>query len=517
MKERVLLAFLVILLGVGFTYSQTITVTSPHTGDTWTKGQKYTIRWTKSGSMSNFVKIRLYQGNTKVLGIVDRTDNDGSYDWTVPDTINPGIYRIRVKTVDNQVYDDSENFTISNPQPASITVTSPYSGDSWVKGQRYTIRWTKSGSMNDFVKIRLYQGNTKVLGIVERTDNDGRFDWTVPQGLSVGTYKIRVKTVDNQVYDDSENFTVVNPQSASITVTSPHAGDTWTKGQRYTIRWTKTGNMDGFVNITLYRGRVNILEIVERTGNDGSYDWTVPTNLSAGTYMFRVKTTDGQVYDYSDEFTIAEAQQKTPQSPNLKIISLSSNLETNYLYFENTYRIEWNKNYFSMPVKIKLTRGRWDSWPTYVICNYTTDNFFVWRVFSHDSKYLGNNYLEIRTIDEREKAYRSVIVWDKGKIIIDTPSGRETWYKGQRYQIRFHTIGALKVQPGSLSLYNESGRKVLDISSSFDLRTKKYEFTVPEVLKKGKYFIRIKSGDGQVKGDSSLFWIKEKEKKMKKF
>ncbi len=112
---------ILILFFVSFVYSQSISIVSPAKGDTWVKGRKYTIRWTRSGSMNDFVKIRLYQGNSKVLGIVDRTDNDGSYDWTVPDNINPGTYRIRVKTVDNQIYDDSENFEIKKGNKINVS------------------------------------------------------------------------------------------------------------------------------------------------------------------------------------------------------------------------------------------------------------------------------------------------------------------------------------------------------------------------------------------------------------
>ncbi len=311
MIKKFFLTLLIILLGIGFIYSQTITVTSPHSGDTWVKGQRYTIRWTKSGRMNDFVKIRLYQGDTKILGIVDRTENDGSFDWTVPDTINPGTYKIRVKTIDNLVYDDSEDFTIENSQYAMITVTLPYSGDTWVKGQRYTIRWTKSGNMNDFVKIRLYQGNTKILGIVDRTENNGRFKWMVPINLSAGTYKIRVKTVDNQVYGDSAPFTIENPY---IRIKSPRSNDVWYKGKTYRIKWKAAGIPAGtLMKINIYKDLIapsNLKQQLTCTSKVSKNlfqmeSWTIPTNFESGRYYIRIKTDNGSVYGDSAAFIIS--------------------------------------------------------------------------------------------------------------------------------------------------------------------------------------------------------------------
>ena len=122
-----------------------------------------------------------------------------------------------MKTIDNQVYDDSDSFEITdNSGQASITITSPSSGTSWKKGTTYTITWTKSGNMNSRVKIRLYQGNTKVLRIADSTANDGSYSWTVPGSLQNGQYRIRVKTIDNQVYDDSDSFEITEASETKL-------------------------------------------------------------------------------------------------------------------------------------------------------------------------------------------------------------------------------------------------------------------------------------------------------------
>ncbi len=208
--KRLSVFFFIIGLIAAFGFSQSIIVTNPHSGQTWNKGNTYTITWTKSGTMNANVKIRLMQGSTKILSITDSTENDGSYSWTVPASIANGFYYVRVKTIDNTVYDDGEVFTIGNSSAARITVTSPHSGQTWNKGNTCAITWTKTGTMNSNVKIRLMRGGTKVLAITNSTANDGSYSWTIPSSLANGSYYIRVKTTDNAVYDDSNEFNITD-------------------------------------------------------------------------------------------------------------------------------------------------------------------------------------------------------------------------------------------------------------------------------------------------------------------
>ena len=113
MKKTILFIFSIVFL-CSFSFAQDITITSPETGDIWCFGKSYTINWTKSGDMHDSVKIRLYNstGTTKILNISDSTDNDGSFSWTIPASVPEGSYRIRVKTINNLVEDDSDIFRV---------------------------------------------------------------------------------------------------------------------------------------------------------------------------------------------------------------------------------------------------------------------------------------------------------------------------------------------------------------------------------------------------------------------
>jgi hypothetical protein len=103
-------------------FSQSIEITSPHTGDTWNKGQIYPIVWTKKGSMVDFVKIKLRNSTSTAvaLDIITHIANNGNYSWEIPASVAPGEYVIRVRTMDNQVYGDSGVFNIAKKPFTSL-------------------------------------------------------------------------------------------------------------------------------------------------------------------------------------------------------------------------------------------------------------------------------------------------------------------------------------------------------------------------------------------------------------
>ncbi len=254
--KKVLLFMIVTLVSMSMLSAATITVTKPASGKYVGKGSPYTIQWTKSGAQDASVKIRLYNpaGTTKILDITNSTANDGSFSWPVPNTVAIGTYVVRVKTIDNSVFDDSGVFTIGNTLTpvAAITVTKPATGETLAKGSSYNIKWTKSGAQDALVKIRLYNpaGTTKILDIINSTANDGSFNWPVPNSVANGSYVVRVKTLDNADYDDSGVFTIASastpePEAPSYTlvVYKPSQNSLHSYPGSMDIRWKRLGKI----------------------------------------------------------------------------------------------------------------------------------------------------------------------------------------------------------------------------------------------------------------------------------
>jgi hypothetical protein len=327
MKKQFLLAAIAVTIMAASLWGSSITVTAPTAGASWCIGSTYTITWTKSGDMQATVAIRLRtagssEADPAAATICNGDPNDGSYSWTIPGTVAPGSYFIRVRTDDSTVIGDSGVFTISScGGAASITVTSPTAASHWCKGSAYTITWSKSGTMQATAAIRLRaagssESDPAILAIADGTANDGSFSWTVPGTVAAGNYFIRVRTDDSTVIGDSANFEIQEcAATPSITVTQP-SGGSWCRGRKHTITWEKSGTMASKVRIALVNAiflpghggltkTTEVLVIADPTANDGSYEWTIPNTVEKGDYKIVVATTGTHpVIGYSHAFKI---------------------------------------------------------------------------------------------------------------------------------------------------------------------------------------------------------------------
>jgi hypothetical protein len=118
MIRKIMLAAMAAIVLSAPAWGQIITVTSPAAGVAWCKGSTQTITWTSSGVAGPLsIKLRLADvpDAPPVADISASTDNDGTYSWTIPDSVTAGNYVIRVRTVSESplVYDDSAAFSIA--------------------------------------------------------------------------------------------------------------------------------------------------------------------------------------------------------------------------------------------------------------------------------------------------------------------------------------------------------------------------------------------------------------------
>ena len=333
MKGKKLFIFLIALFFLSaLVFAQSITVASPHSGDTWYKGKTYTIQWTKTGTVGNFVKIKLRNSTSTavVLDIKSQIPNNGNYNWLIPASVPPGNYVIRVRTMDNKVSGDSGAFLIGGKiSPASsISIKIPNSGSSWCKGKMQTIIWAKTGQMSGTVKINIFKNAINSANLVKQltSPNSGSKNWTIPISYSNGKYLLRIKTVDNIVSGDSQPFTVKscgsvtpnqlktvnfnkpnwqntsqvlksNPNiflaSQLIRFYSPKYGYKWVPLKNYTISWTAQKSNFPYSSFNF---RIKLISV--QTGQPVltiSDDWLDPK-------MKRVNQKDHFAYSYNFKF-----------------------------------------------------------------------------------------------------------------------------------------------------------------------------------------------------------------------
>ena len=275
--------------------------------------------------MDEFVKIRLFNtAGVRVLAITDRTGNNGLFrDWSIPATVPPGDYTIRVKTLDDAVSDDSGVFSIGRPrldETPEINITSPISTNRWNRGSTKTISWTTVGTMDTRVKIHLMNeaGTSEVLTVIANTPQDGSHPWPIPGTQSAGRYRVRVQTLDNRVTRNSAIFNITalptiplpehNMMESSarlhentqpvIRVIYPNGGEVLERSGRCEIRWEA---VDGFnpPRIKIQKGGRTVKEYPPsriswlRTRAGYSWTWMIPGDLTPGSdYKVRIEKGD---------------------------------------------------------------------------------------------------------------------------------------------------------------------------------------------------------------------------------
>ncbi len=186
----------------------------------------------------------------------------------------------------------------------SITVISPGGGEVWTIGGTYEIRWESEGlPEGGYVNVILLKDDAVYSVLAEGTENDGSYFWTIPCDMPAQWgYKIKVKSYDPVVAGVSGNFKL----GGNIQVVSPGAGAVWRQGETYDITWTSDVPSHCSVKIRLKKNGAWYRLIVGQTPNDGSYSWTIPYDVEAGTgYQVKILIPDSAgVLDDSDEFEI---------------------------------------------------------------------------------------------------------------------------------------------------------------------------------------------------------------------
>ena len=187
----------------------TIVVTQPTAGLTWYHRISYNILWTTTMNPAGLVKIELLKAGGVAVTITPSTANNGSYSWTVLNSLADGNdYQIKItSTTSSSISGTSSNFSIMKP---TITVTQPAAGVAWSRGKTYNIIWTSPVLGSGTVKIDLYRGTVLKSTIISTTPNDGTHSWKLGWLLTLANnYIVRITWLtDNSVYGASGVFTI---------------------------------------------------------------------------------------------------------------------------------------------------------------------------------------------------------------------------------------------------------------------------------------------------------------------
>lgn len=197
----------------------------------------------------------------------------------------------------------------------SITVTSPNGGEIWYSGLEKDITWYSTGKIGP-VRIELSLDNGQSWQVIaEETENDGHYSCVVPEVTSV-TCLIRISEVEDGLPADTSDFPFIILNEPIIIVTSPNGGEEWPVGSIQEIKWITGSAPVGEVKIEYSIDNGNTwMEIIDRTENDGVFEWEIPDTPSSECLIKISEADDGQPTDISDApFTIYSPQKFPPKS-----------------------------------------------------------------------------------------------------------------------------------------------------------------------------------------------------------
>jgi hypothetical protein len=402
----------------------TITVTDPDGGENWGVGGTHYIQWT-SQYFTDSVEID-YSTNSGLNWItIDTVPNsviiEGIYSWIVPNTPSANC-RVRVRDYkDGDPSDSSDNdFVISK-----ITVLSPNGGEYWCVDSTYNILWN-SNFFVDNVKLEYTttSGGTcsggTWLTIINSTDNDGIYQWTIPNTTPSTNCKVRVSDAyDADPCDVSDTTFAVG--TTTITVTAPNGGEQLCVGTVYNIGWNThcfTGNLKIEYSTN---GGSGWNTIIASTANDGIYEWTVPNTPSANCLVRICDAADNDPCDVSNNiFTIAQ-EAITVTSPNGgEVWCVGSN-----------HNITWNCSCVDN-VKIEYSTDGGSNWIPIIASTPCGVGTYSWNIPNTPSSTCKVRICDASDSDPCDTSNNNFAIRN-ANITVIAPNGGEHWMGGYEY------------------------------------------------------------------------------------
>ena len=458
-----------------------VTVLGPNGGECLAGEAVNSITWTVTDTdMGDYpISIQYYDGTSWTTIATDEA-NDGSYDWTTPDTdTSSALVRVNATDLHSNIgYDISNNtFAIDNTEP-TVTLTSPVGGEILIGGTTHTIQWTPAVDTNlsDTPITLQYYDSSSWATISTGEANDGSYDWLVPQ-INTTTASVKVIATDKagltHVHQSQANLTIDSPPA--VVVTNPNGGESYVAGITQEITWTVTDiNLESTpITIEYYNGSSWTL-IATNEANDGSYLWTAP---SAEVFNTRIKISA----------TDSTGHTSTDQSDQTFCIILGP-ADVTLLHPNGTeiwaggsrYEITWiSSNIDSDNTVISLDYHDGSTWVS-IATSEANDGSYMWTVPSLDTdtikvKVISTDGLGNTLSDESDDVF--TIDSTLPIVQVTSPNGGECWAGGSEAAITW-TAFDTNLEYDSISILYHDGSSWTKISTGEE-NDGTYTWTVP--------------------------------------
>ncbi|MDX2359670.1 MAG: T9SS type A sorting domain-containing protein, partial [Crocinitomicaceae bacterium] len=234
------------------------------------------------------------------------------------------------------------------------------------------ITWDITGTSEYFDIDYSTDGGTtwkRIVNDYRQTGLTGNYDWQVPDATTTQAL-IRVTDASNGVIVDQSDATfTINPADPLILVDSPNGGETFYQGESHIIEWRTTEFNVNNVQIEFSRDLGTTWELIAANyPNSGTYNWTVPVNITEAYPNCKVRVSkfdDLSVFDENDAlFEIRPGI--ILESPNTNLSNWNGCTQSSITWYAGS-----SSNY-----TIELSTDNGSTWST-IESSYTDGAFFV--------------------------------------------------------------------------------------------------------------------------------------------
>ncbi len=424
MKKIVLFFFVVNIFIIIFSLS--FDIITPNGNENFIVGNNMPVHWRVIGSSTSSRLEYSIDGGANWIVVVNSTQNDGDYLWTIPN--NPSTTcKVRISNPsdpnDNDVSDTF--FVISRPE---IFLRKPLDNEILIIGENFPIHWDWTGSFSNVKLEYSTDGGTNWSSISNSTTNDGEYLWSIPNYPS-NNCKIRItNTSDPNSFAITENsFTIANN---SLTIISPNGGENLVTGKYYPVHWNWSGSFSN-VKLEYSADSGNIWSnITTSTVNDGSYNWLIPSINPSNKCMLKItNAANPEVYDITDmPFSIVQTSLTllTPNGGETFVAGTKTN-------------ISWDWEGSISNVKLEYSTDGGTNW-TSIVSSVTNEGTYLWTVPN-----VSTTNLIIRVSNVNDPASfdvsNSVSNIIPSQIDVKFPNGNEQLVVGQSYPISWNWNG----------------------------------------------------------------------------
>ncbi|MCF8457826.1 MAG: hypothetical protein K9H62_18005 [Bacteroidales bacterium] len=453
-----------------------ITVSSPNGGETWTSGTTELITWTSTGSISNVVLYYSVNNGSSWLIINDYYQNTGQYVWTVPSyTTSNALIKIHAVGSSLTVDVSDSVFSIAASVPNSITVIYPNGGELLTGGSSVDVEWSTTGTI-DYVEVWYSTdwGNNWNY-IDDHAFNDGLVSWNVPN-VSTTTALIKINEFGNtSVVDYSDYEFSITQVANSVTVISPNGGEVWTAGTTQIITWSTTGTFTyGAVEIWYSTNNGSSWDYIDDYAtNNGQYAWTVP-NVPTTSALIKINEVyNSSVVDVSDSTFEIAAVVSNPVT-----VTAPNGGET--LTGGSTYDITWTSDGSITLLDIYYSTDGGTNW-TFISDFETNDGIYSWMVpniSTSSAKIMITEMSNTSVFDVSDAVFTINAVANSVTVI--SPNGGEVWTAGTTQIITWSTTGTFTY--GAVEIwYSTNNGSSWDYIDDYATNNGQYAWTVPNI------------------------------------